>query len=173
MFSGWGVRTLSARERRYNPMSYHNGSVWPHDNAIAAMGLGRIRGRQGILRILEGLMSAAMQLNTGSLPELFCGFPREQRLGPAPYPVACHPQAWSAASVFMLVQAMLGMRVLGFERRLILDSPTLPSWLEWLRIENLRVGDGVATVTIRRLANAAAAVDITDKRGDVTVEVLK
>lgn len=103
MFTGWGVRTLSSRERRYNPMSYHNGPVWPHDNAIAAAGLARIKCREGVLRILESLLQAGAQLKTGSLPELFCGFPRDDRLGPVPYPVACHPQAWSAASVFMIV----------------------------------------------------------------------
>jgi glycogen debranching enzyme len=172
MFSGWGVRTLSARERRYNPMSYHNGSVWPHDNAIAAMGLASVDGREGIFRILDGLLSAAVQLNTGSLPELFCGFPREPRLGPVPYPVACHPQAWSAASVFMILQAMLGIRVMGFERRLVLDSPSLPSWLDWLRIENMPVGDGTVSFDVRRTANVAA-IEVTEKRGPVLVEVLK
>jgi glycogen debranching enzyme len=93
MCSGWGIRTLGANERRYNPMSYHNGSVWPHDNAIAALGLARYGNRVGALSILEGLFDAAVQMKTPSLPELFCGFQREPRLGPIPYPVACYPQA--------------------------------------------------------------------------------
>ena len=126
-------------------MSYHNGSVWPHDNAIAALGLSRLPGRHAVLRIMDGLLHAAADLHTGSLPELFCGFPREERLGPVPYPVACHPQAWSAASVFMLLQAMLGMRVMGFDRKLIMNSPVLPEWLDWLEVKNLRVGEGAVS----------------------------
>ena len=122
MFSGWGVRTLSTAERRYNPMSYHNGSVWPHDNAFAAIGLARYGNRAGAQRILRRLFDAAVHLGVRSLPELFCGFPREPRLGPAPYPVACYPQAWSAASVFAILQAIMGLQVLGFEQRVVLDS---------------------------------------------------
>ena len=133
MFSGWGIRTLGANEKRYNPMSYHNGSVWPHDNAIAAMGLGLIKGRRGVVRILEGLLQAATHLGTGSLPELFCGFSRDQRLGPVPYPIACHPQAWSAASIFPIVQAMLGIQIRGFDRKIVLDAPVMPEWLDWLK----------------------------------------
>ena len=170
MFTGWGVRTLSSRERRYNPMSYHNGSIWPHDNAVAALGLSRTPGRQGVPRIMQGLLDAAVNLETGSLPELFCGFPREERLGPVPYPVACHPQAWSAASVFMILQAMLGMRVMGFDRKLIMDSPALPQWLDWLEIKNLRVGDGAVSLLVRRAP--ISAVEVIENRGAVTVEVI-
>src|SRR5262249_8172961 len=115
MFSGWGVRTLASGERRYNPMSYHNGSVWPHDNALVAAGLARFKKSQDAIRILDGLLQTAGHFKTGSLPELFCGFPRDERLGPVPYPVACHPQAWSAAAIFMIVQVMLGIEVMGFE----------------------------------------------------------
>lgn len=172
MFSGWGVRTLSANERRYNPMSYHNGSVWPHDNAIAAVGLARLEGREGVLRILDGLLDAAVQLKAGSLPELFCGFAREPRLGPAPYPVACHPQAWAAASIFMILQAMLGLRVMALERRLVIDSPVMPPWLEWLRIEDLSVGKAKVSLVMRRTP-ISAAVEVTEKRGQVVVEVRK
>jgi glycogen debranching enzyme len=114
MFSGWGVRTLSAAERHYNPMSYHNGSVWPHDSALAAVGIARYGNRGAAQRILKGLFDAATELRIRSLPELFCGFPREQRLGPALYPVACHPQAWSAASIFAILHAILGLDVFEF-----------------------------------------------------------
>jgi len=171
MFSGWGVRTLSANERRYNPMSYHNGSVWPHDNAIAATGLARYGNGAGAVRILEGMFDAAVHLETASLPELFCGFPREQRLGPVPYPVACYPQAWSAASVFMILQALMGLQVMGFERRVLIDSPTIPTWLEWLRIEDLKVGDGSISLIVRRTGDGAATTEILKKSGSVTVEV--
>lgn len=174
MFSGWGMRTLGANERRYNPMSYHNGSVWPHDNAMAAMGLARYGNRVGALRVLEGLFDAAVRMETASLPELFCGFPREPRLGPVPYPVACYPQAWSAASVFMILQAVLGLEVMGFERRVLIDdSPTLPSWLEWLRIENLKVGDGSISLFLRRTEDDVVVTEISERRGPVTVEFRK
>jgi glycogen debranching enzyme len=172
MFSGWGIRTLSAAERRYNPMSYHNGSVWPHDNAIAALGMGRIQGREGVIKILEGLLDAAVHLHSNSLPELFCGFHREPRLGPVPYPVACHPQAWAAGSVFLILQSMLGMRVMGFDRRLVIDSPVLPDWLEWLRIDELNVGDCRVSLMVRRTPSGAA-IEVLEKRGPVVVEVLK
>jgi glycogen debranching enzyme len=170
MFSGWGVRTLSSAERRFNPMSYHNGSVWPHDNALAAAALACAEGHSGVLRILEGLIEAAMHLKIGSLPELFCGFPRDHRLGPVPYPVACHPQAWSAASVFMILQSMLGIEVLGFERKLVIDSPQMPGWLDWIKIENLRVGDGSVSFLVRRTPEVPA-IEILKKRGGVTVEI--
>jgi glycogen debranching enzyme len=169
MFSGWGVRTLSTAERRYNPMSYHNGSVWPHDNAIVAAGLGRIGERRSVIRILEGLLPAETHLKGGSLPELFCGFPRDERLGPVPYPVACHPQAWSAASVFMIIRAMLGIEVLGLERKLVIESPAMPEWLDWLRIENLRVADGSVSLLIRRTPEVPA-IEILEKKGAVTIE---
>ena len=172
MFTGWGIRTLGSAEQRYSPISYHNGSVWPHDNAIAAAGLARITGRQAVLRILEGLLEASIQLSTGSLPELFCGFRREERLSPVPYPVACHPQAWSAASIFMILQAMLGIRTLGFDHKLVIDSPVMPDWLDWLKIENLKVGEGAVSVLVRR-APEGASIGIIERRGDVTVEVLK
>jgi glycogen debranching enzyme len=170
MFSGWGVRTLSAAERRYNPMSYHNGSVWPHDNAFAAIGLARYGNRAGAQRILQGLFDAVGHLGVRSLPELFCGFPREPRLGPAPYPVACYPQAWSAASVFAILQAILGLQVFGFEHRVVLDSPELPPWLESLTIENLTVGDAAVSFRLKRIAEGRA-LEVLDKRGTVSLEI--
>jgi glycogen debranching enzyme len=170
MYSGWGIRTLSRNERRYNPMSYHNGSVWPHDNAMAALGFARAGDYAGVVKVLEGLFDASEQLNTSSLPELFCGFRREAGLGPVPYPVACYPQAWSAASVFMILQAMLGMRVLGFERRVVFGSPVLPTWLDWLSIDGLQVGDGRVSFVMRRSSNGAA-IEVKEKTGGVRVEV--
>ncbi len=170
MYSGWGIRTLSGKEQRYNPMSYHNGSVWPHDNAMAALGLARAGDYVGVIKVVEGLFDACEQLNTSSLPELFCGFRRETGLGPVPYPVACYPQAWSAASVFMLLQAMLGMRVLGFERRVIFDTHLIPAWLDWLSIDGLKVGDGSVSFVLRRSPNGAA-IEVKEKSGGVRVEV--
>ncbi|HZC45244.1 MAG TPA: amylo-alpha-1,6-glucosidase, partial [Candidatus Acidoferrum sp.] len=170
MYSGWGIRTLSRNEKRYNPMSYHNGSVWPHDNAIAALGLARAGDQTGAVKVLEGLFHASEQLNTSSLPELFCGFRRETGLGPVPYPVACYPQAWSAASIFMILQAMLGIRVLGFERRVVFDTHLIPSWLDWLRIDGLKVGDGRLSFVLRRSPNGAA-IEVMEKTPGVRVEV--
>ena len=172
MFTGWGVRTLSSSERRYNPMGYHNGSLWPHDNALIAAGLARNRKRQYAIQILEGLLQAAGYLRTGSLPELFCGFSREEQLEPVPYPVACHPQAWSAASIFMMIQAGLGIEVRGFDRKLILDSPAMPAWLDWLKIENLKVGNGHVSLIVRR-SPEGTSIGIIELRGDLSVEVYK
>ncbi|MGH7906036.1 MAG: amylo-alpha-1,6-glucosidase, partial [Candidatus Binataceae bacterium] len=172
MFSGWGVRTLSANEQRYNPMSYHNGSVWPHDNAMAAAGIARAGNQAGVIRILNGLFDAATHLGEGSLPELFCGFPRETRLGPVPYPVACHPQAWSAASVFKILEAMLGLRIDGFGGHVIIDSPIMPGWLDWLKIEDLKAGSGSVSLLLKRTENAAA-VEVLHKQGPISVKVIK
>jgi glycogen debranching enzyme len=173
MFSGWGIRTLSDSERRYNPMSYHNGSVWPHDNAIAALGLARCGNRAGLIRILEGLLDAAVSFRCGSLPELFCGFPREPNLGPVPYPVACHPQAWSAASVFLILQAILGMRIQGFASSVTIETPLLPSWLDWIKVENLKVGQGTVSLSFQRMPNNAAAVEVLARQGTVEINVRK
>jgi glycogen debranching enzyme len=172
MFTGWGIRTLSSGERRYNPMSYHNGSVWPHDNALIAAGLSRARKHQGVLQILDGLLQAAGELKTGTLPELFCGFPRDERLGPVPYPVACHPQAWSAASIFLILQAMLGLQVMGFDRKLVIDSPTMPEWLDWIKIERLKIGDNDLSFIVRRTPEGPS-ICVTERRGNVSLEILK
>ena len=172
MFTGWGVRTLGAGEHRYNPMSYHNGSVWPHDNALIAAGLARVKKPHAAIRILEGLLQAAGQLNTGTLSELFCGFTRDERLGPVPYPVACHPQAWSAAGIFMIVQAILGIEVIGFEQKLVINSAEMPEWLDWIKIENLKVGSGEVSFIVRR-SPEGTSVGIIERRGNASVEVFK
>jgi len=169
MFIGWGVRTLSSSEQRYNPMSYHNGSVWPHDNALVAARLARFKRPQGAIRILDGLLQTAGHFKTGSLPELFCGFPRDERLGPVPYPVACHTQAWSAAAISMIVQVILGIEVIDFERKLVIDSPAMPDWLDWLKIEKLKVGDGEVSLMVRRTSEGTS-IGIIERRGNVTVE---
>jgi glycogen debranching enzyme len=170
MYSGWGIRTLSRNERRYNPMSYHNGSIWPHDNAMAALGLARAGDHAGVVKVLEGLFDASMQLNTSSLPELFCGFRREAGLRPVPYPVACHPQAWSAASIFMVLQAMLGMQVHGFERRVVFAAHMIPPWLDWLSVEGMKVGDGRVSFVLRRSPNGVA-IEVKEESPGVHIEI--
>jgi glycogen debranching enzyme len=139
-FSGWGVRTLAAGEAHYNPLSYHNGSVWPHDNALVAWGLARYGDTKSAARLLTGLFEAGLSFDLNRMPELFCGFPRHAGVGPIPYPVACAPQAWSAASVFMLVQASLGLRIDGLAMRVIFSRPVLPAFLPELHIFDIAVG---------------------------------
>ncbi len=114
--SGWGIRTLAEREPRYNPMSYHNGSIWPHDTSLCAAGISRYGGRANVVQILNDIFETANQFGM-RLPELYCGFPRVAGQGPAPYPVACMPQAWSSGSVFLLLQACLGIRWTASARR--------------------------------------------------------
>jgi glycogen debranching enzyme len=150
MFSGWGVRTLAVTERRYNPMSYHNGSVWPHDNALIAHGLARYDFKGHAMRVMTGLFDASLFLDLNRLPELFCGFARRPGEGPTQYPVACSPQAWAAAAPFMLLQAALGLSVCGDEGRVRFDHPMLPAFLEDVRFTNLRVGAGSVDLRLHR-----------------------
>jgi glycogen debranching enzyme len=138
-FSGWGVRTLAAGEAHYNPLSYHNGSVWPHDNALIAWGLARYGETKSAARLLSGLFDAGQYFELNRVPELICGFPRHAGVGPIPYPVACAPQSWSAASVFLLIQASLGLSIDGPARRVIFSRPILPSFLPELHIFDLEV----------------------------------
>jgi glycogen debranching enzyme len=149
-FSGWGVRTLAEGEARYNPMSYHNGSVWPHDNGITAAGLARYRLKEGALRILTGLFDASQFVELHRMPELFCGFPRRPGEGPTRYPVACAPQAWAAGAVFQLLEACLGLRIHAAARQVCLSYSRLPEWLKAVRIRGLRVGDGSVDLELRR-----------------------
>ena len=149
-FSGWGVRTLSSGEVRYNPMSYHNGSVWPHDNAIFAAGLARYGLKEEANRILSGLFDASTFFEFNRLPELFCGFPRREGEGPTLYPVACAPQAWAAAAVFMLLQACLGLSIDGAAAQARFGAPALPSFLETIHIQNLQIGNALLDLVIDR-----------------------
>jgi glycogen debranching enzyme len=170
MFSGWGIRTLSARERRYNPMSYHNGSVWPHDNAIAAAGFRRYRLGTFVLTAAAGMFDASRHFERGRLPELFCGFPRRPSHGPISYPVACSPQAWAAGSALQLLTAMLGLEADAGAGRLTLVSPQLPPWLREVEIHDLRVGRSSLDVAVGR-GRDGAAVELIGRRGDVELIV--
>ena len=172
MFCGWGIRTLSSQARRYNPMSYHNGSVWPHDNALIAAGFALYGANAHAGQLLTALFDAFLAIGDRRLPELFCGFPRYLHHSPAPYPVACKPQAWAAGSVFLLLQATLGLSIDAWERRITFDRPALPSWLTRLDIRGLRVGDGRVDVSVSR-ARWGAAVEVIDKQGEIEVVVRK
>jgi glycogen debranching enzyme len=140
MFSGWGVRTLSSKEVRYNPMSYHNGSVWPHDNALIGYGMAKYHCTDDALVILNGLFNASMFIDLQRMPELFCGFAKRPKEGPTAYPVACSPQAWAVGSVFMLLQGCLQLEIDGVNKRLLFNKSKLPSFLQKLRITNLKLG---------------------------------
>jgi len=170
LFSGWGVRTLSTRERRYNPMSYHNGSVWPHDTAIAAAGLRRYGFTDEFLLLSSGLFEAARNCERWRLPELFCGFPRVAKYGPTPYPVACSPQAWAAGVPSQLLGEMLGLEPEARDNRLTFRRPVLPEWLPWVEVRGLRLGESRLDVVVTR-GRAGAAVEVLDRSGDAEVVV--
>ena len=170
MFSGWGIRTLSSRERRYNPMSYHNGSVWPHDNALAANGFRRYRMSEHAMTLMTGLFEASRYCDHRRLPELFCGFARHGDQGPIFYPVACAPQAWAAGSVFAMLTALLGLDADAARHRLTLESPVLPPWLRWIEIHGLRVGEANVDLSIVR-GRDAASVELLGRRGNVELLV--
>jgi glycogen debranching enzyme len=160
-FSGWGVRTLDAGEARFNPMSYHNGTVWPHDNALIALGFSRYGLRDEAVRILTALFEAGTSFDLHRMPELFCGFDREPGEGPTPYPVACAPQAWAAGSVFLLLQACLGLSVVATEPQVTFTRPRLPGFLGDLTISGLSVG------------GARVDLKLTRQRDDAGVRVLR
>lgn len=138
-FSGWGIRTIADGEVGYNPMSYHNGSVWPHDNALIAMGFARYGFSAPVQAVLSGLFDASQSFDIHRMPELFCGFNRRAGEAPTLYPVACSPQSWASAAVFALIQAALGLEVNARQRRVSFSNSRLPPWLEDLRIEGLQV----------------------------------
>jgi glycogen debranching enzyme len=171
-YSGWGIRTVPASERRFNPMSYHNGSVWPHDNALIAAGLARYGLKAPALRVLTGLFDATLFLDLTRMPELFCGFPRRTGEGPTLYPVACAPQAWSAASVFLLLQACLGLQISASEGRVLFASPMLPPFLGAVRVQGLRVGSARVDLQLHRHPEDVG-VQVLRRDGDVDVVVAK
>ncbi len=171
-FNGWGVRTVSSRERRFNPMSYHNGSVWPHDTALLASGLARYGLKEGCLRLLAGLMDASLFMELHRLPELFCGFDRRPSEGPTHYPVACSPQAWAVGSVYMMVQAALGLSIDQAGGTLRLDHPQLPPFIDWLRLRGLRVGRARIDLLVNRSGEDVGTA-IEDREGEVELVIVK
>ncbi|HXF65955.1 MAG TPA: amylo-alpha-1,6-glucosidase [Burkholderiales bacterium] len=171
MFSGWGIRTVSSREVRFNPTSYHNGSIWPHDNALIALGLARYGLKSEALRIFTALFEASTYMDLRRLPELFCGFRRKRDRGPTYYPVACAPQAWAAASPFALLAAALGLEFDHAAQGVRFHHPRLPDFLEQVRIRNLRLGASRFDVLLRRHGNDVA-VNVLSKEGPGRVEVI-
>ena len=172
MFSGWGVRTVSAQEIRYNPISYHNGSVWPHDNAILASGLSKYGFKSAANQTFSALFDVSLFVDLHRMPELFCGFSRRAGQGPTAYPTACAPQAWSAASVFMLLESVLGLQVDAIQNQIGFSQPVLPPWLEWVEIRNLRVGGNAIDLLLRRARNDVG-IEVLRKAGQESISVTK
>ena len=158
-FTGWGIRTVASTERRFNPMSYHNGSVWPHDNALIAAGFARYGHGDFARKVMTGLFDASIAVDLHRLPELFCGFPRRPGESPTLYPVSCSPQSWASGSVLLLLQSCLGLTLRAAEKKIMFTRPALPEYLEQVRIEGLRLGDARVDLTLTR------------HRGDVVVDV--
>jgi glycogen debranching enzyme len=173
MFCGWGVRTLSSGEVRYNPMSYHNGSVWPHDNAIIACGLARYGYKEEASRILGDLFEASTFMELNRLPELFCGFHKRSDVeGPTLYPVACSPQAWAAGGAYLLLESCLGIRVRPAALVVEFFSPHLPGTIDWVELTNLKVGNRSVDLRLRR-AGDTVEVDFLRTDDDVKVHIRK
>jgi glycogen debranching enzyme len=171
-FSGWGIRTVANGEARYNPMSYHNGSVWPHDNALIALGLARYdEHKQAVGILFEALFNAATYMDLRRLPELFCGLKRQRGQGPTLYPVACAPQAWASATPFTLLEASLGLEFDPFKSEIRLCNPRLPTFLDEVTLRNLKLGKSSVDFRVRRHGNTVS-LDTPRINGDVRVSIV-
>jgi glycogen debranching enzyme len=171
-FSGWGVRTVAGTEARYNPMSYHNGSVWPHDNALIAAGFARYHLNREVVRILTGMFDTSLFVDLHRMPELICGFPRRADEAPTLYPVACAPQSWAAAGLFLLLQSCLGLHIDAVQRRISFNYPVLPEFLGRIRIGNLRLGDAAVDLQLER-HGSDVGLNVLRREGDVEIVVVK
>ena len=170
-FNGWGVRTVAAGERRYNPQSYHNGSIWPHDNAIVAAGASRYGFTGAATRILSATLELSEAVDLHRLPELICGFTRRSR-EPTLYPVACAPQAWAAGAVFLMLAASLGVEIDAPARRISFSRGRLPESIEWIRLTDLAVGDALVDLQLERHPHDLG-VTIIRREGDVEIVTVK
>jgi glycogen debranching enzyme len=170
MFSGWGIRTLSSRAAVYNPMSYHTGSVWPHDNALIVEGLKRYGHDHAALRVFDALFEAASNFRDYRMPELYCGFDREEEHAPVRYPVACSPQAWASAAIPHALWQLLGLRPEALEGRLAITRPCLPDWLDWLEVRNMQVGTARVDLRFQRTGVGTLQVQPSVREGTLSVE---
>ena len=170
-FSGWGVRTIAASQKRYNPMSYHNGSIWPHDNALIGFGCAQTPHKELVCQILTGLFDASVFLDLHRLPELFCGFPRQSGRGPTLYPMACSPQAWAAGAVFLLLQSCLGLTIRASEAAIYFFYPRLPESLPDVSIRGLSVGGSSVDLEITR-NRESVTVHPVRQAGDLKIAVV-
>jgi glycogen debranching enzyme len=170
-FSGWGIRTIAQGEARYNPMSYHNGSIWPHDNALIALGLARYNQKRAVEQIFQGLFDTASYMDMRRLPELFCGFARRRGRGPTLYPVACAPQAWASATPFTLIEAALGLEFDTGAREIRLRNPRLPPFLGHLILRNLQLQDASVDLIVRRHGDEVS-MELLRTSGKIQVSAL-
>ena len=170
-FSGWGIRTVAEGEVRYNPMSYHDGSVWPHDNALIALGLARYGFKAEVESLFKGLFDAATYMDLRRLPELFCGFRRQANRGPTLYPVACAPQAWASATPFSLIEASLGLELDPQRGEIRLRNPRLPPFLDDVTLRNLQLGSSSVDIKVRR-HHRDVSVEILGQQGHAQVSVI-
>jgi glycogen debranching enzyme len=170
MFTGWGIRTLASGEIRFNPMSYHNGSIWPHDNALIALGLSKYGLKTEVNKIAKALFDASLFIEGQRLPELFCGFKRREGEPPTDYPVACSPQTWSVASCFMIIQAFLGIEIDAFENVIRFHKPTLPDFIDTLIIRNLKFKKNNLDIQFIKTVNNVS-IGILNKDTSVKIEI--
>jgi len=170
-FSGWGIRTVAHGEPRYNPMSYHNGSIWPHDNALIALGLARYEHKQEVETLFDGLFNAATYMEYRRLPELFCGFQRQREQGPTLYPVACSPQAWASATPFTLLEASLGLQFDPYKGEIRLRNPRLPEFIDEVILRDLRLGKASVDLRVRRHGRTVS-LDTPRISGDIRVSIV-
>ena len=172
MFAGWGVRTVAAGEARYNPMSYHNGSVWPHDNALVAAGFARYGLMQPAARLIDAMLDLSASVDDHRLPELICGFHRRGGEHPTLYPVACAPQSWAAAAIYLLLASCLGLRIDAPERRLSLHHAVLPESLEWVRLTNLVIADARLDLLLTRHEHDVS-ITVVRREGEVEIVTVR
>ena len=170
-FSGWGIRTVAHGEARYNPMSYHNGSIWPHDNALIAVGLARYGLKHSVAHLFKALFEAAAYMDLRRLPELFCGFRREKRRGPTLYPVACAPQAWASATPFTLLEAALGLEFDARRGEIRLRNPHLPAFLNEVVLRDLRLGPSSVDLRVSRHGDEVS-LEVLRTRGQIQVSIV-
>ena len=171
-YSGWGIRTIAVGEARYNPMSYHNGSIWPHDNGLIALGLARYGFKTEVATIFHGIFESATYDDLRRLPELFCGFAKRRRRGPTSYPVACAPQAWAAATPFALIAAVIGCEFELADDQLRLNLPVLPQFLDELTLRNLRIGKSTLDLRLSRVDEDVTTA-VVNRRGSARVIISK
>lgn len=171
-FSGWGIRTIARSERNYNPMSYHNGSVWPHDNALIGWGLSRYGFKREVLKIFTGLFEASQFVDLRRLPELFCGFERREAEGPTLYPVACQPQAWASGAVFLLLKAVLGLNFESETNSVVFKNPVLPEYLDVVVLNNITMAEGRVNLYLERYGEDVV-VKVLEKEGDINIVIYK
>jgi len=170
-FTGWGIRTVARGEARYNPMSYHDGSIWPHDNALIALGLARYGLKHSVEQVFGALFDAATYMDLRRLPELFCGFRREKGRGPTLYPVACAPQAWASATPFTLLEAALGLEFDARRGEIRLRNPRLPAFLNEVMLRGLRLGPSSVDLRVRRQGDDVS-LEVMGTRGQIQVSIV-